>query len=92
MDALRDAEWFPTWFQQPCTCGKRAGEDADARMTAAARKRGVILTSQSRPLRPADLERFDFIVGMDPKNLTAMRVRPPRLSACLLYTSPSPRD
>ena len=44
-------------------------------MTAAASKRGVILTSKSRPLRPEDLSTFDYIIGMDPKNLDAMRVR-----------------
>lgn len=43
-------------------------------MTAAAQQRGVILTSQSRPLRPDDLSTFDYIVGMDQKNLQAMLV------------------
>lgn len=56
------------WF------GSGAGEDADPRMTAAAKQRGVILTSKSRPLKPDDLERFDYIIGMDPKNLKAMKV------------------
>lgn len=49
------------------------GEDADPRMTAAAKQRGVILTSKSRPLKPDDLERFDYIIGMDPNNLKAMK-------------------
>jgi protein-tyrosine-phosphatase len=54
-----------------------AGESADARMTAAAIKRGVCLTSRSRPLRPDDLQRFDYIIGMDNKNLRAMEARNP---------------
>lgn len=35
----------------------------------AAIKRGVRLTSRSRPLQPSDLNRFDFIIGMDPRNV-----------------------
>ena len=44
-------------------------------MTAAARQRGVVLTSQSRPLCAADFSQFDYIIGMDPTNLKAMQVR-----------------
>ena len=44
-------------------------------MTQAASKRGVKLTSKSRPLRPQDLSEYQYIVGMDPKNLAAMEVR-----------------
>lgn len=43
-------------------------------MTQAASRRGVKLTSKSRPLRPQDLSEFEYIVGMDPKNLKAMQV------------------
>lgn len=42
-------------------------------MTATAMKRGVILTSRSRPLDPVDLTRFDYIIGMDPKNTLAIK-------------------
>ncbi|PRW18373.1 low molecular weight phosphotyrosine phosphatase [Chlorella sorokiniana] len=42
-------------------------------MTATARKRGVNLTSRSRPLRPQDLTEFDYIIGMDDSNLAAIR-------------------
>ncbi|PSC72725.1 tyrosine phosphatase [Micractinium conductrix] len=49
------------------------GDPADGRMTATARTRGVTLTSRSRPLRPSDLEEFDYIVGMDAANLAAIR-------------------
>lgn len=40
------------------------GDSPDARMTTAAAKRGVILEGASRPLRPADLDDFDLVVGM----------------------------
>ncbi|KAI5081320.1 hypothetical protein GOP47_0004503 [Adiantum capillus-veneris] len=44
------------------------GEPADARMKAAASKRGVKLMSISRPIRPSDFEEFDIILAMDRKN------------------------
>lgn len=42
-------------------------------MTATAQARGVTLTSRSRPLTPADLAEFDFVIGMDDANLAAIR-------------------
>jgi protein-tyrosine-phosphatase len=39
----------------------------------AAKKRGVLLTSRSRPLEPVDLSKFDYIIGMDAKNLRAIK-------------------
>lgn len=40
------------------------GDSPDARMTAAAAKRGITLEGGSRPLKAKDLEEFDLIVGM----------------------------
>lgn len=37
-------------------------------MKAAALKRGVKLTSISRPIRPSDFEEFDLILAMDKSN------------------------
>ncbi|CAM9743412.1 unnamed protein product [Chrysoparadoxa australica] len=48
------------------------GESSDARMTKAAAKRGIKLTSISRPLNAKDLEKFDLIVGMDGANERAV--------------------
>eukprot|EP00200_Dunaliella_tertiolecta_P002975 CAMPEP_0202352388 /NCGR_PEP_ID=MMETSP1126-20121109/8605_1 /ASSEMBLY_ACC=CAM_ASM_000457 /TAXON_ID=3047 /ORGANISM="Dunaliella tertiolecta, Strain CCMP1320" /LENGTH=196 /DNA_ID=CAMNT_0048944599 /DNA_START=200 /DNA_END=790 /DNA_ORIENTATION=+ len=48
------------------------GEDADRRMAAIAKQRGVILTSKSRPLQPLDLDCFDYIIGMEGKNMKEM--------------------
>lgn len=39
------------------------GDPSDQRMLAAAAKRGVCLTSRSRPLRPKDMATFDYILG-----------------------------
>eukprot|EP00195_Chlamydomonas_chlamydogama_P002419 CAMPEP_0202922516 /NCGR_PEP_ID=MMETSP1392-20130828/77963_1 /ASSEMBLY_ACC=CAM_ASM_000868 /TAXON_ID=225041 /ORGANISM="Chlamydomonas chlamydogama, Strain SAG 11-48b" /LENGTH=203 /DNA_ID=CAMNT_0049616145 /DNA_START=285 /DNA_END=896 /DNA_ORIENTATION=+ len=50
------------------------GDAADSRMTATAKRRGVFLTSRSRPLSPLDLSRFDYIIGMDAKNMRAIQV------------------
>jgi protein-tyrosine phosphatase len=49
------------------------GDPSDSRMTAAASRRSVHLTSRSRPLTPADVETFDYIIGMDDSNLAAIR-------------------
>ncbi|GIL86585.1 hypothetical protein Vretimale_11519 [Volvox reticuliferus] len=62
----------PDWFTEG-GWSYHEGDPADSRMTMTARKRGVLLTSRSRPLQPLDLSRFDYIVGMDPKNLRAIK-------------------
>lgn len=49
------------------------GDPADSRMSATARSRGITLTSRSRPLNPADLAEFDYIVGMDASNVAAIQ-------------------
>ena len=38
------------------------GEDADRRMQQTAIKRGIKLTSKSRPLTPEDVKKFDVLV------------------------------
>lgn len=40
---------------------------------AAAKKRGIKLTSRSRPLKPTDLAGFDYVIGMDAKNQRAIQ-------------------
>ncbi|GLI67667.1 hypothetical protein VaNZ11_011828 [Volvox africanus] len=62
----------PDWFTEG-GWSYHEGDPADSRMTITARKRGVLLTSRSRPLQPLDLSRFDYVVGMDPKNLRAIK-------------------
>lgn len=47
---------------------------ADPRMRRAAEQRQVYLTSRSRPLTPQDLSTFDYIIGMDAKNVADMQV------------------
>lgn len=49
------------------------GNPADERMTKAAKKRDIHLTSKSRPLRPEDFTKFDFIIGMDYENSKAIK-------------------
>lgn len=50
-----------------------AGEPADARMQAAAARRGYRLTHRSRPVTAADFDRFDLILGMDSRNVDRLR-------------------
>ena len=52
------------------TSGHHAGELADDRMMAAAKRRGIILTSKSRKFINEDFKRFDYIVVMDDSNLS----------------------
>ena len=51
------------------TIGYHAGSPADARMRAAAEKRGYQLLSISRQVTNEDFEVFDLIVAMDADNL-----------------------
>lgn len=50
------------------------GELADPRTRACAARRGLDLTHRSRPIVPADFERFDYILGMDGANMERLRV------------------
>ena len=50
------------------TSGYHIGAEPDRRMNAAANKRGLELTGQSRKLKPADLQNFDLILAMDGEN------------------------
>lgn len=51
------------------TSSYHIGEPADKRMRAAARERGLTLTSRSRMVSPRDLSKFDLVVAMDKTNL-----------------------
>ncbi|CAI5998161.1 unnamed protein product [Closterium sp. NIES-65] len=44
------------------------GNPADPRMRKAAERRGIPLTSLSRPIRPSDFSTFDIILAMDRSN------------------------
>jgi len=47
------------------TSSYHEGEPPDARSTAVARTRGIVLTGRARQLVPADFERFDYVITMD---------------------------
>ena len=51
------------------TAGYHDGKSADRRMIAAAKNRGVDLTSISRKLQFEDLDQFDLVIAMDRENL-----------------------
>lgn len=53
------------------------GEPADARMRAAAERRGIVLTSVARRVMAGDYQRFDYIFAMDATNLEALLARAP---------------
>lgn len=50
------------------TINYHEGGPADSRMRAASQRRGVEITSISRPLRPSDFRDFDLILAMDKQN------------------------
>ncbi len=69
-DAGVDGEWE---IDSAGTIGIHAGDPADSRMRAAARKRGFELTSRARQFRAGDLDQFDLILAMDRSNLADIR-------------------
>ncbi|KAH9297805.1 hypothetical protein KI387_029487, partial [Taxus chinensis] len=44
------------------------GNPADPRMRNSAKKRGIDITSISRPISPSDFKEFDLILAMDKQN------------------------
>ncbi|KAJ9177962.1 hypothetical protein P3X46_009885 [Hevea brasiliensis] len=50
------------------TIGYHEGNPADPRMRAASKRRGIQITSISRPIRPSDFRDFDIILAMDKQN------------------------
>ncbi|KAM0883332.1 hypothetical protein ACQ4PT_031741 [Festuca glaucescens] len=50
------------------TIGYHEGNKADSRMIATSKKRGIEVTSISRPIRPSDFRDFDLILAMDRQN------------------------
>lgn len=58
------------------TSGYHKGSLPDRGSIAVAKKHGLDITDQrSRPLQEVDFERFDFIVAMDRRNLSAIAPR-----------------
>ncbi|KAI5666620.1 hypothetical protein M9H77_16473 [Catharanthus roseus] len=50
------------------TINYHEGDQADARMRAASKRRGIEITSISRPIKPSDFRDFDLILAMDKQN------------------------
>ena len=51
------------------------GERADSRMRQHAARRGYEVTSISRPVKTADFDKFDLIIGMDDMNIRDLHNR-----------------
>ena len=67
------------------------GNPPDARATATALAEDIDMTDlRARQVCEADFAQFDYVVAMDRDNLALLEASCP--PACLLYTSPSPRD
>ncbi len=50
------------------TISMHTGNPPDARMTAAAQRRGITMRGRARQVRPADFAEFDLILAMDNDN------------------------
>ncbi|XP_028808209.1 uncharacterized protein LOC114762799 [Neltuma alba] len=50
------------------TINYHEGNEADPRMRAASKRRGIQITSISRPIQPSDFRDFDLILAMDKQN------------------------
>ena len=59
------------------TYSGHAGELPDPRMRSHAARRGYLLEHRSRPVRPDDFEKFDLILGMDDRNIDALKEKAP---------------
>jgi protein-tyrosine phosphatase len=59
------------------TGGWHAGDPPDARATAAARARGVVLDGAARAVTAEDFERFDLLLAMDRENERDLLARAP---------------
>lgn len=57
------------------------GELPDSRMRRHAYHRGYELTHRSRPVRTLDFLEFDWIIGMDDRNIQDLKDRAPSLEA-----------
>lgn len=55
------------------------GELPDERMRKYASQRGYLLTHLSRPIKEEDFEYFDMIIGMDDRNIAALKDLAPTL-------------
>ncbi|MCB1231416.1 MAG: low molecular weight phosphotyrosine protein phosphatase [Verrucomicrobiae bacterium] len=51
-----------------------AGNPPDARMTEAARARGIAMTGRARQVKGSDLEKFDWVLVMDRDNLSDVQI------------------
>ena len=60
------------------TGGWHVGQAPDARATAAARARGILLDGAARQVRTQDFEEFDLLLAADRRNLADLRaIAPP---------------
>lgn len=53
-------------------------------MRAASKRRGIEITSISRPIRPSDFKDFDLILAMDNQN---RRITVLRFYSCIMFLS-----
>jgi protein-tyrosine-phosphatase len=66
------------------TSAYHAGDPADSRSIAVARKHGIAVPSISRKVRTSDFTEFDWVVAMDRQNMSDLRAEEPAESTARL--------
>lgn len=61
--------------------GYHKGELPDQRMRAHASRRGYVLDSRSRPVSLSDFDEFDYIIGMDNRNIDDLKSLAPDIDS-----------
>lgn len=61
------------------------GNKADSRMRSASKKRGIEVTSISRPIKPSDFRDFDLILAMDRQNYGSLSIHSFSVSIPLIF-------
>lgn len=66
------------------TSAYHAGDPADSRSIAVARKHGIAVPSISRQVRASDYTEFEWVVAMDRQNLSDLQAKEPSESSARL--------
>jgi protein-tyrosine phosphatase len=77
----REGEGHRIQVDSAGTAGYHAGEGADPRSRACARRHGLEITHRARAVVPGDFEAFDLLVAMDGDNAADLRRRAPTASS-----------
>ena len=79
-DLIRQEDLSGVTVDSAGTAGYHAGETADPRARACARRHDLQITHRARPVISDDFDRFDLLIAMDESNAAELRRRAPTLA------------